>query len=69
MQDDRSYSYRRAEAEIRMPEKTITPQAVQAHDHLAGRYLRRVSGDNASTATSSEQMQFHLAAHMFMLQV
>ena len=69
MQDDRLYFYRRAEAEIRMAEKATTPQAVHAHYRLAERYLDRANGDGSGTAATSEQVQSHLATHMFMLQV
>lgn len=68
MQDDRSYFYRRAEAEIRMAQKATAPQAVRAHYHLAGRYLDRAYGDGSGKAATSEEVRSHLATQRFMLQ-
>lgn len=69
MQDDRSYFYHRAEAEIRMAQEATAPQAVRVHYDLASHYLDRAYGDGSGAPATSEQVRSHLATHMFMLHV
>lgn len=44
MENDRSYFYDRAEAELDMAQKATAVEAVKAHYTLAGYYLDRVYG-------------------------
>lgn len=42
--DDTTYFHQRAEAELKMAEKSQAPEAVKAHYELAEHYLERVFG-------------------------
>jgi hypothetical protein len=41
------YLYRRAETELKMAEKAVSPAAVKAHYELAHLYLERLRGQGA----------------------
>jgi hypothetical protein len=51
--DDITYFHQRAEAELKMAEKSVAPQAVKAHYELAGHYLDRVFGKRSNITSRS----------------
>lgn len=46
MEDDKSYFYIRAEAELRMAQRSDHPAVVKAHYTMAGHYLDKVYGSD-----------------------
>ena len=66
VQDDRSYYYHRAAAEVSMAQKATGPQAVRAHYDLASHYLDQAYGGGSGRPASSEEVRAHLKTDLFL---
>lgn len=56
MRDDSQYYYRRAEAELKMAQRSDVPQAVKAHYMLAGYYLDYIHADESGEHSELAQL-------------